>query len=56
MAKNKPPSDARNATIDMAKGHAIKRAPLCNVNGHHVSVSGLKAAEIRKLEVLLVDE
>jgi hypothetical protein len=40
----------------MAKGHAIKRAPLCNVNGHHVSVSGLKAAEIRKLEVLLVDE
>jgi hypothetical protein len=57
MAKNESSSNARNATIDMANGHAIERAPLCDVNGHHVSVTGPKAAaEIRKLEVLLADE
>jgi hypothetical protein len=27
MSKNQPPSNARNAIIDMAKGHAIERAP-----------------------------
>jgi hypothetical protein len=45
MAENEPSSDARNATVDMTKGHAIKRAPICDVNGHCVSVTGLKAAE-----------
>jgi hypothetical protein len=52
MAKNQPPSNARNATVDMAKGHAIECAPLHDVNGHRVSVTGPKAAEIRKLEGL----
>ncbi len=57
MAENAPPSNARNATVVMAEGHAIERVPLCDVNGHHVSVTGPKAAaEIRKLEVLLADE
>jgi hypothetical protein len=41
----------------MAEGHAIERVPLCDVNGHHVSVTGSKAtAEIRKVEVVLADE
>jgi hypothetical protein len=56
MAENQPPSNARNATIDMAEGHAIERAPLRDVYGHRVSVTGSKAAEIMKLEVLLADE
>jgi hypothetical protein len=56
MAKNQPPSNAHNATIDMAEGHAIERAPLHDVNGHHVSVADSKAAYRRKLEVLLADK
>jgi hypothetical protein len=57
MAENAPPSNARNATVDMAEGHATERAPRCDVNGHHFSMTGSKAAaEIRKLEVLLADE
>jgi hypothetical protein len=40
----------------MAKGHAIEHSPLRNVNGHQASVTGSKVAEIRKLEVLLVDK
>jgi hypothetical protein len=40
----------------MAKGHAIGCTPLRDVNGHHTSVTGLKLAEIRKLEVLLADK
>jgi hypothetical protein len=56
MAKNQPPSNACNATVDMAEGLAIEHAPLSDVNGHRASVTGSKVAEIRKLEVLLVDE
>jgi hypothetical protein len=40
----------------MAKGHVIECAPLCDVNKHRVSVTGSKAAEIRKVEVLLADK
>jgi hypothetical protein len=56
MAENQPPSNACNATPDMAEGHAIEHAPLRDVKGHHASVTGSKAAEIRKLEVLLADK
>jgi hypothetical protein len=56
MAENEPLSNAPNATVDMAEGHATERAPLHDVNGHRASVTGSKAAEIRKLEVLLIDE
>jgi hypothetical protein len=47
MAKNQPPSNAPNTTVGMAKGHAIGRAPLRNVNRHHASVTGSKLAEIK---------
>jgi hypothetical protein len=47
MAKNEPPSNARNATVGIAEGHAIGRAPLRDVNGHNVSVTGSKLAEIK---------
>jgi hypothetical protein len=40
----------------MAEGPTIDHAPLRDVNGHSVSVTGSKAAEIRKLEVLLADK
>jgi hypothetical protein len=57
VAEKQPLSNTLNATVDMAEGHAIERVPLCDVNGHHVSVTGSKAtAEIRKLEVVLADE
>jgi hypothetical protein len=52
MAKNQPPSNTTNSTIVMAEGHTIERAPLHDVNGHRVSVTGSKPANLRKLEVL----
>jgi hypothetical protein len=57
MAKNQPPSNARcTATIVTAEGHAIECVPLRDENKHHGSVTGSKAADLRKLEVLLADK
>jgi hypothetical protein len=56
MTENQPPSNARNATVDMAEGRTIEHANLRDVKEHRVSVTGSKATEIRKLEVLLADE
>jgi hypothetical protein len=56
MAENEPPSNARSTTVDKAEGHAIECAPLRDVNRHCACVTGSKAAEIRKLVVLLADE
>jgi hypothetical protein len=53
MSENAPPSNARNATVNMAEGHDIERAPLHDVNGHRVSVPCSKAPEIKKVRGLV---